>query len=144
MTTSAEYTRRWREKNPEKAKESMARWRTKNAIKIKAYNKEYYVRKRCLPENRIKERENVSRWYFKNKEKRTAYLREYYKKYKSKEKVKGRKDHCELCGIMIKCVLDVHHIDKDKSNNSMENKITLCANCHRMVHADLLQIIINI
>lgn len=52
----------------------------------------------------------------------------YYRKFK--------KDKCERCGFEPenKCQLDVHHDDGNKKNNEEENLITLCANCHRIVH----------
>ena len=47
---------------------------------------------------------------------------------------KHKKDHCEYCGfVAIHMVqLDVDHIDGDRTNNSIENLQTLCANCHRL------------
>lgn len=30
--------------------------------------------------------------------------------------------------------IDVHHIDKNRNNNRLENLITLCRKCHRKVH----------
>jgi hypothetical protein len=42
--------------------------------------------------------------------------------------------HCEGCGIDNQHVLDIHHIDRDGTNNSLENLKLLCANCHRMEH----------
>lgn len=52
----------------------------------------------------------------------------YYRKFKG--------DVCEKCGFVPedKCQLDVHHDDGDKLNNTEDNLITLCANCHRLVH----------
>ena len=44
---------------------------------------------------------------------------------------------CTECGFVPEHVsqLDVHHIDGDHSNNSEANLSTICANCHRLVHA---------
>jgi len=52
----------------------------------------------------------------------------YYRKFK--------KDKCEYCGLIPinKCQLDIHHNDGNKKNNESENLITLCANCHRLIH----------
>lgn len=48
-----------------------------------------------------------------------------------------KKARCEECGFVPKHLrqLDVHHKDGDHSNNAPENLTTLCANCHRLVHA---------
>jgi len=37
---------------------------------------------------------------------------------------------CAVCGIANEIMLDVHHIDGDRSNNGIENLIVLCANHH--------------
>ena len=38
---------------------------------------------------------------------------------------------CQICGIVYKdVILDVHHIDYDKFNNSIINLISLCRSCH--------------
>jgi len=48
------------------------------------------------------------------------------------------KDHgkiiCNKCGIEDIEVLVVHHIDRDRKNNKIENLETLCANCHHKIH----------
>ena len=52
--------------------------------------------------------------------------RDIYKKYK--------KTICAKCGFTgDPCQLDVHHIDGNHTNNSVDNLETLCANCHRLV-----------
>ena len=45
-----------------------------------------------------------------------------------------KKNHCESCGfIPIHSVqLDVDHIDGNHSNDTVDNLMTLCANCHRL------------
>lgn len=61
---------------------------------------------------------------------------------KLKEKVKSRDGNkCGLCKkteeelIKIKGIgLQVHHIDYNKSNNNIENLISLCNNCHGRVN----------
>jgi len=39
---------------------------------------------------------------------------------------------CQSCDATG--TLDVHHIDGDQTNNSLENLIPLCKSCHRKVH----------
>lgn len=44
-------------------------------------------------------------------------------------------DYCKRCGYNeFKCCLQVHHMDKDKTNNDTSNLILLCINCHRSLH----------
>lgn len=47
---------------------------------------------------------------------------------------------CANCGFDNKDALEVHHIDNDRSNNKLNNLITLCPNCHTLVHKNLLSI----
>ena len=39
---------------------------------------------------------------------------------------------CVICGFQQ--VVDLHHLDEDKSNNSEKNLVGLCPNHHRMFH----------
>ena len=41
---------------------------------------------------------------------------------------------CRLCKTTDYRVLAVHHIDKNRKNNKLENLIWLCNNCHFLVH----------
>lgn len=49
----------------------------------------------------------------------------------------SRGNSCERCGFIPVhiCQLDVHHLDQNNRNDNLENLVTLCANCHRLVHA---------
>lgn len=42
------------------------------------------------------------------------------------------KKECVVCNF--KDVVDVHHRDKDRTNNTVKNLVPLCPNHHRMVH----------
>jgi hypothetical protein len=42
---------------------------------------------------------------------------------------------CSICGFSNVLALEVHHIDKNRENNSIENLKVLCANCHRITHS---------
>lgn len=46
-------------------------------------------------------------------------------------------DECAICDYqpIHPSQLDVHHIDGNHSNNDPWNVATLCANCHRLLHA---------
>lgn len=42
-------------------------------------------------------------------------------------------DCCQLCGKTNGC-LDVHHIDENCQNNSVDNLVVLCRGCHTKTH----------
>ena len=41
---------------------------------------------------------------------------------------------CRKCGTTDERILAVHHKDKNRKNNNLENLIWLCHNCHFLVH----------
>lgn len=45
---------------------------------------------------------------------------------------KYHKEECIVCGVTD--VLDVHHIDEDRTNNAKENLVFLCPNDHARLH----------
>lgn len=59
-----------------------------------------------------------------------------YRKLLTKE---NKKIFCRLCNEADKRVLAVHHIDKNRANNNVNNLIWLCHNCHYLVHYDSLE-----
>jgi len=46
----------------------------------------------------------------------------------------GMSQICGECSIKDKRVLVVHHLDKNRKNNSLENLRWLCRNCHYLAH----------
>ncbi len=51
---------------------------------------------------------------------------------------------CIICSFSK--IVELHHLDGDKNNNSKENFIALCPNCHKMLHShqfykEILQIL---
>ena len=46
----------------------------------------------------------------------------------------GKQEKCNICGIVDKRVLVVHHHDFNRKNNKLENLEWLCRNCHCIVH----------
>jgi len=46
---------------------------------------------------------------------------------------------CIECGYSNVDALEVHHIDKDRTNNNLSNLEVLCANCHKLTHKGLLK-----
>lgn len=50
-------------------------------------------------------------------------------------KRRGRIVRCERCGYdKVPSILGIHHIDRDRSNNTMPNLQILCPNCHSEEH----------
>ena len=45
-------------------------------------------------------------------------------------------EKCKKCGLRDRRVLIVHHRDKNRKNNSLENLEWLCHNCHYIVHLE--------
>ena len=45
---------------------------------------------------------------------------------------------CAHCGFGIPDVLEVAHIDGNRSNNAASNLVILCPNCHKMHDLDLI------
>ena len=41
---------------------------------------------------------------------------------------------CNRCGFSNKLALVVHHVDRNRSNNTINNLEILCANCHMIEH----------
>ena len=54
--------------------------------------------------------------------------------YKSIMKRITTNPKCVLCERVDMRILAVHHIDKDRKNNSLQNLVWLCYNCHFLVH----------
>jgi 5-methylcytosine-specific restriction endonuclease McrA len=45
---------------------------------------------------------------------------------------------CAHCGFGVPAVLEVAHLDGDRTNNTMSNLAILCPNCHKMHDLDLI------
>jgi len=73
-------------------------------------------------------------WNVKNWDRWTHNWRKAMKPYQL-----HKKDHCERCPFIPEhsVQLDVHHIDLNHDNNDPSNLMTVCANCHRMIHYGL-------
>lgn len=67
-----------------------------------------------------------SNTYFRTKDGASTYRSRALKHYGCK---------CSVCGFENILALEVHHIDKNRDNNSIENLKVLCANCHRIIHS---------
>lgn len=47
---------------------------------------------------------------------------------------KNKKQICRKCKKTDKRILLVHHLDRKRSNNNLNNLVWLCYNCHHLVH----------
>lgn len=57
------------------------------------------------------------------------------RKYALSEKEKK----CEFCAYdEYECCLDIHHLDSNPNNNTLENLAVLCVMCHRKVHRKII------
>ena len=45
---------------------------------------------------------------------------------------------CADCGFGVPAVLEVAHIDGNRTNNDLGNLVILCPNCHKMLDLDLI------
>lgn len=43
---------------------------------------------------------------------------------------------CKRCKINDNRILAVHHLDRNRQNNKLENLVWLCHNCHYLIHHD--------
>lgn len=41
---------------------------------------------------------------------------------------------CKRCGCSDRRILAVHHLDRNRNNNGVENLVWLCHNCHHLIH----------
>lgn len=60
--------------------------------------------------------------------------------YRKIIKNSDREARCLVCGCGDKRVLVVHHKDKKRENNKLENLEWLCLNCHHLVHKHRVKI----
>ena len=51
----------------------------------------------------------------------------------------NQKKRCTRCSLKDTRVLAVHHIDKNKKNNKVENLVWMCHNCHYLIHYDKVE-----
>jgi hypothetical protein len=110
----------------------------------------------CRECTRVKDRE----YYQRNWEKRRQKLRERAALYREQAKEiieEVKSGGCAICDEKEPCCLDFHHLDAtqkafnisdavsmatspQKLNAEISKCILVCANCHRKIHAGLVQI----
>mgnify|MGYP001613078814 CR=1 FL=1 len=116
------YYKNWYTKNKDKKKLQSKIYQLVNKEKYKKYNFEY----------RTKYREQLKMYDS------LRANRKIYEDLEKKPYLRWRKEECELCGFNVdRRILQVHHIDsslKNTNKDSPKNIITLCRNCHAVVH----------
>ena len=81
------------------------------------------------PEERSALNESRRVYYANNRDRMRAIARSRYRK-----KALSVYSSCEICGYDKIDALIVHHKDMDRANDSEDNLIVLCANCHMRLH----------
>ncbi len=129
-----EYDRK-RSKTPHRKKyqqEYMKKYHKKNKERLRKKHKEYYQ------ENKEHIKQQVKEYYQGHK----ARLLLYRKGWKRKKKCEGLgileelyselTKRCAVCGF--RDLVDLHHVDKNRDNNSIINLVGLCPNHHLLIH----------
>lgn len=99
-------------------------YRTKGELK-KSKSKKYFCSKSCFciwKNKTIFYGKNHANWKTGENAYRSVIIRAKIKPI------------CKICGHKDKRVIEVHHIDKNRKNNSINNLVWLCRNCHFLVH----------
>lgn len=91
-------------------------------------------------------RNSISHRFFCSKSCQTIWRNKYYsgtnhpgwrtgiRIYRKMMLESGIIQKCCECGLLDKRVLVVHHVDENRKNNSIENLVWLCRNCHYLIH----------
>ncbi len=111
-------------------------WKEEHQEEMKLYRREHYARNKEHYKEKIKNRKND--------------IYKYMEEYKSSHP-------CVICGEVEPCCLDFHHKEPSKKdinlaqvatngwsilkiNLEISKCVSLCSNCHRKVHAGIIQL----
>lgn len=102
--------------------------------------KRVFCSRKCMGKWQSENKSGENSWSYKGGPKTSDYPAEFNPQLR--RKVRKRDGYsCQICHFKLKTGgLDVHHIDEDKENSSMDNLITLCRSCHRRVHGGTLSL----
>lgn len=119
----ADYTAKWRERNPEKAKAQIAKFRAENKEHLRAYN----LRRYRSPDYKRPPgyQKHSEKWRKSNPTKRNAHQRVYTA---IRNGMITKAKACQQCGDDYYIV--AHHEDYTKPLDVM----WLCQSCHRHIH----------
>ncbi len=104
-------------------------WRT-NSTKARSKSGKYFCSRHCATV--------VNNTVYKSNEHHPNYISGKASYRELAFKYYGVK--CKLCNYNIKKVLEVHHIDSNRSHNSVSNLMVLCPNHHKEVQLGLITI----
>jgi hypothetical protein len=118
--------------------------------RIREYVKHYYaLHKSEIKANKQKwEKEHPQEYKQKKRadyEKYRIWYLEYHRKRREKELAEAKRreqerrdklgNACMVCGYCEHPeILIIHHIDHDRENNSRDNLLLVCPNCHHLLH----------
>jgi len=49
---------------------------------------------------------------------------------------------CSSCNLNEPDIIEIHHINRNRKDNSLHNLIGLCPNCHKRVHKNKISILV--
>ena len=92
-----------------------------------------FSNKGVIPNNKLTKEQFIDKWLV------NAPLKQQGGEIKKRIFKFGLKEYkCEICGIDSwlgnKIILEIHHIDENRQNNTLDNIIVLCPNCHSQKH----------
>lgn len=109
-----------------------------NCIKNKDKpKKQKKIKCKKIKDKKIK-KQRIKNVTITKKYKTIVYNNDYICHKKRKTLIEERGLTCESCGrsISISKHLHMHHIDRNRNNNTDDNLILLCATCHHKQHTD--------
>jgi len=122
------YMKRWREQNKDHIRKSGKEYRERNKERIKKYHKQWYNKNR---ESKI---EHATEWKKRNRSKynqtQRLWMWLYAKKYAKGLGFLCGTGICVFCGEENPFLLENHHV----FGRDSDLIISLCANCHHMLH----------
>lgn len=123
-------------KDIEKSRKRFRDWREKNRDReikrAKDYHRNQYDNN---PEYVLKRRNQAKQWRINNPDK--VWERHNKEHFNGNKLLVLERDNftCQICDYVGKDKYDtniaIHHIDRNRNNNELENLITLCDKCHK-------------
>lgn len=103
---------------------------------IRDWMKRFGIKSKTVKEQRAKKVNYGNQFIYENWFDKKSYLEIYAKEgnitKRMRQYIINKVGKCQCCGFDE--VLDLHHADQNHHNNSPENLVVLCPNCHAKVH----------